>query len=142
VFRGLGGRVEPGESDAQAAIREVLEESGGGDRTRRHSLRAAITYLFPAKPSLDARVAVFFGNLVNSGRSGHSSGLLRIGAQLGIPPSATAARKPAVVTSAVNGPPSSWASGSIVDATIVSTAPAANPRIAPTTSGGECVTSR
>ncbi|HEY0451540.1 hypothetical protein [Actinophytocola sp.] len=45
------------------------------------------------------------------------------------------------MTSAVTGPPSSCASGSIVDAIIVSTAPGANPRIAPTTSGGECVTS-
>jgi 8-oxo-dGTP diphosphatase len=56
-----GGHVEPGESDAQTAIREVYEESGLTIDPSSISHRAAITYLFPTKPSLDAQVAVFFG---------------------------------------------------------------------------------
>ena len=61
MIMGLGGHVEPGESDAQAALREVLEESGVAIEPSSISHRAAITYLFPTKPSLDAQVAVFFG---------------------------------------------------------------------------------
>jgi 8-oxo-dGTP diphosphatase len=61
MIMGLGGHVEPGESDTQAAIREVLEESGLAIEPSSISHRAAITYLFPAKPSLNAQVAVFFG---------------------------------------------------------------------------------
>ncbi len=58
---GLGGHVDPGESDAAAAIREVREESGIVIDPASVSHRATITYLFPSKPSLDARVAVYFG---------------------------------------------------------------------------------
>ena len=61
MIMGLGGHVEPGESDAQAALREVREESGLAIDPSSISHRAAITYLFPAKPSLNAQVAVFFG---------------------------------------------------------------------------------
>jgi 8-oxo-dGTP diphosphatase len=59
---GLGGHVEPGESDAAAAVREVGEESGVQIEPASVSRRATLTYWFPAKPSWNARVAVFFGD--------------------------------------------------------------------------------
>lgn len=61
MIMGLGGHVEPGESDAQAALREVREESGVEIDPSSLSRRATLTYSFPAKPSLNARVGVFFG---------------------------------------------------------------------------------
>ena len=55
----LGGHVEPGESAAEAAAREVKEESGirvaPGSLTR----AAHLTFLFPAHPSWDMEVDVF-----------------------------------------------------------------------------------
>ena len=55
----LGGHVEPGESAAEAAAREVKEESG--IRVAPGSLAAAahVTFLFPAHPSWDMDVAIF-----------------------------------------------------------------------------------
>jgi 8-oxo-dGTP diphosphatase len=61
MIMGLGGHVEPGESYAEAALREVREESGLSIDPASLSRRARITYRFPSKPSLDAEVAVFFG---------------------------------------------------------------------------------
>lgn len=56
---GLGGHVEPGESPAEAAAREVKEESGicvaAGSLTR----AAHLTFLFPAHPSWDMDVEIF-----------------------------------------------------------------------------------
>ena len=56
---GLGGHVEPGESAAEAAAREVKEESGlcvsPGSLTR----AAHITFRFPAHPSWDMDVEIF-----------------------------------------------------------------------------------
>ncbi|MGH3250428.1 MAG: 8-oxo-dGTP diphosphatase [Trebonia sp.] len=56
---GLGGHVEPGESAAEAAVREVKEESG--IRVAPGSLAAAahLTFLFPAHPSWDMDVEIF-----------------------------------------------------------------------------------
>lgn len=56
---GLGGHVEPGESAAEAAAREVKEEAGL--RVTRESLTrvAHITFLFPAHPSWDMDVEIF-----------------------------------------------------------------------------------
>ena len=56
---GLGGHVEPGESSAEAAAREVKEESG--ICVAPDSLRAAahVTFLFPAHPSWDMDVEIF-----------------------------------------------------------------------------------
>jgi 8-oxo-dGTP diphosphatase len=54
-----GGHVEPGESAAAAAAREVKEESG--IRVSQHALTEAarLTFLFPARPSWDMDVAIF-----------------------------------------------------------------------------------
>lgn len=56
---GLGGHVEPGESAAEAAAREVKEESSiyvtPGSLTR----VAHVTFLFPAHPSWDMDVEIF-----------------------------------------------------------------------------------
>lgn len=61
MIMGLGGHVEPGESDARGAVREVFEESGLTVELSDLYQRATVTYLFPAQPSLNAQVAVFFG---------------------------------------------------------------------------------
>jgi 8-oxo-dGTP diphosphatase len=55
----LGGHVEPGESAAEAAAREVKEESG--IRVAPGSLAAAahVTFIFPAHPSWDMEVEIF-----------------------------------------------------------------------------------
>jgi 8-oxo-dGTP diphosphatase len=54
-----GGHVEPGESAAAAAAREVEEESG--IRVAQHALTEAarLTFLFPERPSWDMDVAIF-----------------------------------------------------------------------------------
>ncbi|MGH3295289.1 MAG: 8-oxo-dGTP diphosphatase [Trebonia sp.] len=55
----LGGHVEPGESAAEAAAREVKEESD--IRVAPGSLTAAahLTFVFPAHPSWDMEVEIF-----------------------------------------------------------------------------------
>ena len=55
----LGGHVEPGESAAEAAAREVKEESG--IRVTPGSLAAAahLTFIFPGHPSWDMDVEIF-----------------------------------------------------------------------------------
>jgi 8-oxo-dGTP diphosphatase len=54
-----GGHVEPGESTAAAAAREVKEETG--IRVPQDALleAAQLTFLFPARPSWDMDVAIF-----------------------------------------------------------------------------------
>ena len=56
---GPGGHVEPGETAAQAAVREVHEESG--IRVEPADLRdlGLVTFRFPARPDWDLSVAVF-----------------------------------------------------------------------------------
>jgi 8-oxo-dGTP diphosphatase len=56
---GLGGHVEPGETAAEAAVREVAEESGL--RVNLADLRSAgtVTFRFPARPKWDQVVGVF-----------------------------------------------------------------------------------
>jgi 8-oxo-dGTP diphosphatase len=61
LIMGLGGHVEAGESDAEAAIREAREEAGVHVDVADVSHHATVTYRFPTKPSLDAEVAVFIG---------------------------------------------------------------------------------
>jgi 8-oxo-dGTP diphosphatase len=61
MIMGLGGHVEDGETDAEAAVREAHEEAGVRVEVVDVSRRATVTYRFPAKPSLDAEVAVFIG---------------------------------------------------------------------------------
>jgi 8-oxo-dGTP diphosphatase len=58
----LGGHIEDRETAAQAAAREVKEESGVA--VAADSLRAAahITFLFPTRPAWDMTVEVFISN--------------------------------------------------------------------------------
>jgi 8-oxo-dGTP diphosphatase len=56
---GLGGHVEPGESPAAAAAREVKEESGIHVQTGDLTQAAHITFLFPARPAWDMTADVF-----------------------------------------------------------------------------------
>jgi 8-oxo-dGTP diphosphatase len=56
---GLGGHVEPGESAAEAAAREVKEESGICVAPGSLTQVAHVTFLFPAHPSWDMDVEIF-----------------------------------------------------------------------------------
>lgn len=56
---GLGGHVEPGESAAEAAAREVKEESGLCVAQVSLAEAARITFLFPEHPAWDMDVTVF-----------------------------------------------------------------------------------
>jgi 8-oxo-dGTP diphosphatase len=56
---GLGGHVEPGESPAEAAVREVKEESGIHVSVSALTELAHVTFLFPVRPSWDMDVVVF-----------------------------------------------------------------------------------
>jgi 8-oxo-dGTP diphosphatase len=58
---GLGGHVDPGETDVEAAVREVWEEAGVRIGMADMSRRASIVFRFPAKPQWDAVVSVFVG---------------------------------------------------------------------------------
>jgi 8-oxo-dGTP diphosphatase len=55
----LGGHVEPGESTAEAAAREVKEESSIRVAPDSLIMSAHITFVFPAHPSWDMKVAIF-----------------------------------------------------------------------------------
>jgi 8-oxo-dGTP diphosphatase len=56
---GLGGHVEPGESAAEAAAREVKEESGIRVAPGELTEAAHVTFLFPERPSWDMDVEIF-----------------------------------------------------------------------------------
>lgn len=56
---GLGGHVEAGESAAEAAAREVKEESGICVTPGSLDQVAYVTFLFPAHPSWDMDVEIF-----------------------------------------------------------------------------------
>jgi 8-oxo-dGTP diphosphatase len=56
---GLGGHVEPGESVAEAAAREVREESGLTVPQAALTEAAHVTFLFPARPSWGMNVVIF-----------------------------------------------------------------------------------
>jgi 8-oxo-dGTP diphosphatase len=58
-FVAPGGHVEPGESAAEAAAREVKEESGIRVSAASLALAAHVTFLFPAHPSWDMTVEIF-----------------------------------------------------------------------------------
>lgn len=55
---GIGGHVEPGESDAEAAVREVLEEIGVVVRQEDLTDAGMIRFVFPARPewNMDTRL--------------------------------------------------------------------------------------
>jgi 8-oxo-dGTP diphosphatase len=56
---GLGGKVEPGEALAAAAVRELYEEAGLWVDSDRLDAVARLTFLFPARPDWDHRMHVF-----------------------------------------------------------------------------------
>jgi 8-oxo-dGTP diphosphatase len=56
---GLGGHVEPDETPAQAAAREVKEEAGISVSADDLTHAAHLTFLFPVRPQWDMEVAVF-----------------------------------------------------------------------------------
>jgi 8-oxo-dGTP diphosphatase len=58
-FAGFGGKVEPGESLAQAAARELAEECGLLAAPQHLEYAAALTFLFPARPAWNEQVHVF-----------------------------------------------------------------------------------
>lgn len=55
----LGGKVEPGESPAAAAAREVREEAGIHVPAAALVPAACVTFLFPVRPAWDMTVSVF-----------------------------------------------------------------------------------
>lgn len=57
---GLGGHVDPGESEAACALREVHEEAGIIVTPVGTSWRGAIAFTFPTRPEWNAVVTVFF----------------------------------------------------------------------------------
>ena len=56
---GLGGKLEPGESALDAAVREVEEESGLIVSADALTAMGVLTYLFPHKPAWSQRSNVF-----------------------------------------------------------------------------------
>ena len=54
-----GGHIEPGETPAEAAAREVKEESGIHVSPAALTEAAHLTFLFPARPDWDMTVAIF-----------------------------------------------------------------------------------
>jgi len=56
---GLGGKLEPGESALEAAVREVEEESGLIVSADALTAMGVLTYLFPHKPAWSQRSNVF-----------------------------------------------------------------------------------
>ncbi len=58
-YNGFGGKVKPGETIEQAAVREIFEEAT--IRTQVENLRkmADLTFYFPAKPDWDQQVHVY-----------------------------------------------------------------------------------
>ncbi|MGN8131985.1 8-oxo-dGTP diphosphatase [Paenarthrobacter sp. 22069] len=56
---GIGGHVEPGETDAQAVIREVLEETGVVLRPEDLADAGAVHFVFPARPEWDMKTSLF-----------------------------------------------------------------------------------
>ena len=55
----LGGHVEPGETPAQAAVREVFEESGVTVAEADLEPAGTIEFVFPARPEWDMSTVVF-----------------------------------------------------------------------------------
>ncbi|VXB10291.1 NUDIX domain protein [Arthrobacter sp. 9AX] len=56
---GIGGHVEPGESDAQAVLREVLEETGVSVHTEDLTDAGVVQFVFPARPEWNMRTRLF-----------------------------------------------------------------------------------
>ncbi|MGY2742920.1 8-oxo-dGTP diphosphatase [Arthrobacter sp. UYCu723] len=60
---GLGGHVEPGESDAEAICREVLEEARITVRQQDLSDAGVVEFVFPAKPEWNMHTRLFTARL-------------------------------------------------------------------------------
>ena len=58
---GLGGHVDPGESELDCALREVYEEAGITIASGSATWRAEFDFVFPTRPEWNAIVTVFFG---------------------------------------------------------------------------------
>jgi 8-oxo-dGTP diphosphatase len=56
---GIGGHVEPGESDAQAVIREVLEETGVVLQPEDLADAGSVHFVFPARPEWNMQTTLF-----------------------------------------------------------------------------------
>lgn len=56
---GIGGHVEPGESDAQAVIREVLEETGIVLQVEDLADAGSVHFVFPARPEWNMQTKLF-----------------------------------------------------------------------------------
>jgi len=56
---GIGGHVEPGETHAQAVIREVLEETGVVLQAEDLADAGAVHFVFPARPDWDMKTTLF-----------------------------------------------------------------------------------
>ncbi|MFC4398146.1 8-oxo-dGTP diphosphatase [Arthrobacter sedimenti] len=56
---GIGGHVEPGETSAQAVIRELLEETGVVLEEAALADAGAVHFVFPARPDWDMKTTLF-----------------------------------------------------------------------------------
>ncbi|WP_163162963.1 8-oxo-dGTP diphosphatase [Arthrobacter sp. Alg241-R88] len=56
---GIGGHVEPGESEAEAVVREVREETGVTVRPEDLADAGVVQFVFPAKPAWDMHTRLF-----------------------------------------------------------------------------------
>jgi 8-oxo-dGTP diphosphatase len=56
---GIGGHVEPGESDGEAAVREVFEETGISVRLEDLTDAGAVHFVFPARPEWNMSTRLF-----------------------------------------------------------------------------------
>ncbi|WP_324644735.1 8-oxo-dGTP diphosphatase [Pseudarthrobacter sp. LT1] len=56
---GIGGHVEPGETDAEAVIREVLEETGVVLQVEDLADAGSVHFVFPARPEWNMKTTLF-----------------------------------------------------------------------------------
>lgn len=60
---GIGGHVEPGETDQQAAVREVLEETGVVLQVEDLADAGSVHFVFPARPEWNMQTRLFTARL-------------------------------------------------------------------------------
>lgn len=59
-YNGFGGKIEPGEAEKAAAVRELYEESGLMTAEKDLRLAGSLEFIFPDAPELNHTVAIFF----------------------------------------------------------------------------------